>query len=113
MVKHDVEVESSGECVDEIDKLTKLSMKLINIGSMQFISSPKIFCNMIVDSQELVFQLVGLGNDVFALMSDNQLEWRPRSQFNFNSLMPSLLPSSEIKAKRSGPFANVARNILP
>ncbi|GJZ87754.1 hypothetical protein Tco_0659364 [Tanacetum coccineum] len=24
MVKHDVEVESSGECVDEIDKLTKV-----------------------------------------------------------------------------------------
>ncbi|GJV53976.1 putative ribonuclease H-like domain-containing protein [Tanacetum coccineum] len=35
MVKHDVEVESSGECVDEIDKLTEVSMKLINIGSMQ------------------------------------------------------------------------------
>ncbi|GKF69478.1 hypothetical protein Tco_0202535 [Tanacetum coccineum] len=35
MVKHDVEVESSGECVNVIDKLTKVSMKLINIGSMQ------------------------------------------------------------------------------
>ncbi|GJV56787.1 hypothetical protein Tco_1457792 [Tanacetum coccineum] len=35
MVKHDVEVESSGECVDEIDKLTEVSIKLINIGSMQ------------------------------------------------------------------------------
>ncbi|GKG14426.1 hypothetical protein Tco_0354026, partial [Tanacetum coccineum] len=35
MVKHDVEVESSGECVDEIDKLTEVSMKLISIGSMQ------------------------------------------------------------------------------
>ncbi|GKD08803.1 hypothetical protein Tco_1188488 [Tanacetum coccineum] len=34
-LKHDVEVESSGECVDEIDKLTEVSMKLINIGSMQ------------------------------------------------------------------------------
>ncbi|GKF96219.1 hypothetical protein Tco_0288954, partial [Tanacetum coccineum] len=32
MVKHDVEVESSGECVEEIDKLTEVSMKLINIG---------------------------------------------------------------------------------
>ncbi|GJU22760.1 hypothetical protein Tco_1156102 [Tanacetum coccineum] len=31
MVKHDVEVESSRECVDEIDKLTEVSIKLINI----------------------------------------------------------------------------------
>ncbi|GKF74047.1 hypothetical protein Tco_0220379, partial [Tanacetum coccineum] len=28
-------VESSRECVDEIDKFTEVSMKLINIGSMQ------------------------------------------------------------------------------
>ncbi|GKF16276.1 hypothetical protein Tco_0061194, partial [Tanacetum coccineum] len=35
MVKHDVEVESLGEFVDEIDKLTEVSINLINIGSMQ------------------------------------------------------------------------------
>ncbi|GJR31432.1 hypothetical protein Tco_1107664 [Tanacetum coccineum] len=34
MVKHDVEVESSGECVDEIDKLTELQRE-----SVQFIPS--------------------------------------------------------------------------
>ncbi|GJT35213.1 hypothetical protein Tco_0925632 [Tanacetum coccineum] len=76
MVKHDVEVESSEESADEIDKLTEheadqhwymqvfahlTSEQIASIHHEEFNLLPKIFLLYGVDSQEHKFQLEGLG----------------------------------------------------
>ncbi|GJS08116.1 hypothetical protein Tco_0364912 [Tanacetum coccineum] len=99
MVKHDVEVESSEESTDKIDKLTEVSMKLINIGSMQVFDQFNIRMNQSssthvttphfsefnllqrsialytdVDSREHKFQLEGLGEDDIIALIYNHLD---------------------------------------
>ncbi|GJT88451.1 hypothetical protein Tco_1070168 [Tanacetum coccineum] len=80
MVKHDVEVESSGECVDKIDKLTEVSMKLINID----------------------FSWKALENDVYCFDVQNQLNGFRGSHFNI--FLSLLLHPQVIEGQKSGPF---------
>ncbi|GJW54073.1 hypothetical protein Tco_0098158 [Tanacetum coccineum] len=52
MVKHDVEVESSGECVDEIDKLTEV------IGEMQLKQEDRSYVHASNELHLHVFRVV-------------------------------------------------------
>ncbi|GJX75521.1 hypothetical protein Tco_0314116 [Tanacetum coccineum] len=130
MVKHDGEIESSGECVDEIDKLMEVSMKLINIGSMQVFDQFNInvmslsncvkpqfnlspndsFANVLI-TMEHRFQLEALENDVYCFDDTIRLlNGSDGSQFNI--FLKLVTPSSGIKGLKSGPFSKLRQRIF-
>ncbi|GJY55504.1 hypothetical protein Tco_0454619 [Tanacetum coccineum] len=110
MVKHEVEIETLGDCIDEIDKLAEL------IDEMQLKQEDQSCVHASNKLHLHVFHVVAVGRPwrmmFIALMSINQLAKSFQRSYSTYSLS-LVTPSSVIEGQTSGPFSTEARIILP
>ncbi|GJZ97300.1 hypothetical protein Tco_0669753 [Tanacetum coccineum] len=123
IVKHDVEVESLGECVDEIDKLTEVSMKQIQIGSMQvfwtnltsvtnLLTLIRLEPQVVLCNNDSPFFWKALENDVYCFDVTISLNGFSGSQFNI-FLKPCCSIHKRLKGSNEWSLFKQSRIILP